>query len=110
MALNVVALGDVDGITIAPDGTKFYWTEGRSSRMIVRYPDGRMIKVYNDHPDFQSILDAECVSHEMTQSEEDEYDRMIRVRGLPDDISRAPVIDIDVNPPELDGHGLRGSW
>ncbi len=43
MATMLIHPNGVAGTTIMDDGVKAHWTEGRSSEVVVVYPDGRML-------------------------------------------------------------------
>lgn len=70
---------EVSGLTIMDDGTKAYWTEGRSSTIKVVYPNGeiRDIEQFEDDP-INEILDGENFGsiRAMTEAEEIEYNVM----------------------------------
>lgn len=75
---------EVSGTTILSDGVKIYWTEGRSSRMMVVKPDGSKMwaPVNGGSPEQQAYFDREQqveedgadIHREMTPAEEKEWD------------------------------------
>ena len=70
----------VSGITIMDDGTKAYWTEGRSSTITVVHPnsDQEVIGPWGNHPvwDALNANNAYKVTRPMTNAEVAEYAAM----------------------------------
>lgn len=84
----------ISGTTILANGTRIYWTEGRSSSVTVRYVDGRLEHFVPAFctPEQQTIYNAEQVVEEradeyrgMTAAEEEEWES---VRADPQDPAR----------------------
>lgn len=69
---------EVSGISILSDGTRIYWTEGRSSTSTITYPDGRkeVIPVSRPHPILDKLneIGAYDKIRDMTSEEEAEYE------------------------------------
>jgi len=57
------------GITILSDGTRAYWTEGRSSTVVFRLPDGTIIR--RNAADGRDPL--VCELHDLDNTGADEY-------------------------------------
>ena len=78
---------EVSGTTVFANGTKVYWTEGRSSNVVVRHPNGTLESFHSGGiraTSFQqAILDKENeieengadVRRDMTPAEEKEWEQ-----------------------------------
>jgi len=77
---------EVSGMFIMEDGTKIYWTEGRSSTMDVIDPNGKLQEVPTWIPcEINEAIDLayehEFPGRQMTKAEEKEWE-MVRNREL----------------------------
>jgi hypothetical protein len=73
----------VSGTTIMDDGTKVYWTEGRSSYVTIIGPDGSIAETAVSDPKLPAVileLPGDAPMQQMTDAEELEYD-LTRGRG-----------------------------
>lgn len=76
-ALSLCHPDTVSGTTILDDGTRVYWTEGRSSPVLIRYPDGRTEEITTDqssHWCFDIDFGPNSPERDMTLEEAREHD------------------------------------
>lgn len=80
MSKQIALADECSGITILDDGTKAYWTEGRSTDVVIRHPDGRTerLPVYIPHPLLAKLERLDEEGHdeylEATEAEEAEWE------------------------------------
>lgn len=77
---------EVSGTSILPNDIKVYWTEGRSSVVVILYPDGRKEKVKNGtleaakHPVLKEMEKIEANGYDsidyMSEADEDEWEKI----------------------------------
>ena len=73
----------VSGCTILKDGTRLHWSEGRSSEIDIRYPDGRResVGVWLDHWAVRVCTSDECMAGEWRDMTEEEVRQHDAVRN-----------------------------
>jgi hypothetical protein len=65
----------ISGCSILDDGTRLHWTEGRSSYVDIRHPDGRKEAV--PASDIPPMVRAETIEiRDMTPEEKAQHDRV----------------------------------
>jgi len=67
---------DVSGTTIFDDGTKMYWTEGRSSSAVVIFTNGRRLEICLAHPENDEERRLLAIEEEIEVNGADEYRTM----------------------------------
>lgn len=88
---------EVSGTSYFSDGTVAYWSEGRSSAIIYKLPDGKIVEIpsYEDSSIYGQLLSGDDYGEigEMTPEQEAEYNQITGRETAPEE----PEIDPEMN-------------